>query len=156
MFHIYHMRRDTMWMDLFRRSYPSRYNALHFLPRVEDIVRIDRDTDEQYRNFTLVPGNVYGRLPVDKDGAAYLHFYCGEGDLMVNLPHGVIDALLEGTRDLDWLRRIASYANSLAQEAYSRQNIWCDDWEEDYDPAEEAWSDYWRCLEEFISEMSTQ
>lgn len=156
MFHIYHMRRDTMWMDLFRRSYPSRYNALHFLPRVEDIVRIDRDTDEQYRNFTLVPGNVYGRLPVDKDGAAYLHFYCGEGDLMVNLPHGVIDAVFEGTRDLDWLRRIASYANSLAQEAYSRQNIWCDDWEEDYDPAEEAWSDYWRCLEEFISEMSTQ
>ena len=75
---------------------------------------------------------------------------------MVNLPHGVIDAMLEGTRDLDWLRRIASYANSLAQEAYSRQNIWCDDWEEDYDPAEEAWSDYWRCLEEFISEMSTQ
>ena len=53
MFHIYHMRRDTMWMDLFRRSYPSRYNALHFLPRVEDIVRIDRDTDERIATSLL-------------------------------------------------------------------------------------------------------
>lgn len=152
----YHTDEKMTWMELFRSSYPSRYNALHFLPRVDEVVRTDRYTGEQYRNFTLVPGNVYGRLPVDKEGAAYLHFYCGEGDLMVNLPHGVIDAVLEGTRDLDWLRSIASYANSLAQEAYSRQNIWCDDWEEYYDPAEEAWSDYWSCLEEFISEMSTQ
>lgn len=146
----YHTDEKITWMELFRSSYPSRYNKLHFLPRVDEVVRTDRYTGNQYRNFTLVPGNVYGRLPVDKEGDAYLHFYCGEGDLMVNLPHGVIDAVLEGTRDLDWLRSIASYANSLAQEAYSCQDRWSDDWD-----AEEASLDYRMGIEEFISEMST-
>ena len=153
-FHIYHRADDCSWMELFRNSYPDRYNRLHFLPKVDETVRIDRSTGERYRNFELAPGNIYGRLPMDQNQYAYLHFACGEGDLMVNLPYSVIDAVLEGVRDLDWLRRIASYANSLAQEAYSRQNRWSDDWDEDYAPAEEAWSDYWRCLEEFISEMS--
>ena len=146
----YHTDTEMTWMELFRSSYPSRYNTLHFLPRVDEVVRTDRYTGEQYRNFTLVPGNVYGRLPVDEKQVAYLHFYCGEGDLMVNVPHHVIDAVLEGTRDLEWLRDIASYANMLSQDIY-RNNNWSYDEDDDYDPVEDAWMSYWANLEEFIS-----
>ena len=148
-FHIYHMGENTTWMELFRSSYPSRYNKLHFLPKVEEVVRTDRDTGEQYNNFTLVPGNVYGRLPVNKEHGAYLHFSCEEGDLMVNVPHSVIDAVLEGKRDLEWLRDISSYANMLSQDIY-RNNWSCDDEDDDYDY--DAWMSYWANLEEFVSE----
>jgi hypothetical protein len=151
-YHIYHMKENMTWMDLFRTSYPSRYNILHFLPKVEDVVREDRDTGEQYRNFTLVPQNVYGRLPVNKDQCAYLHFACEEGDLMVNVPHSVIDAVLEGVHDLEWLRDIASYANMLSQDIYRNNYLNCEDEDDDYDPIQDAWMSYWANLEEFISE----
>ena len=148
-FHIYQIGDDCSWMEFFQNSYPDKYNRLHFLPKLEEVVRTSRDTGEKYNNFTLVPGNVYGRLPVNKEQVAYLHFSCGEGDLMVNVPHSVIDAVLAGTRDLEWLRDIASYANMLSQDIY--RNNWSYDEDDNYDPVEDAWMSYWANLEEFIS-----
>lgn len=144
-FHIYHMGESATWMELFRSSYPDKYNRLHFFPKVDPVVRTDLSTGALYQNFTLVPGNVYGRLPLDRDGSSYLHFSCGEGDLMVNVPSYAIQAVLDGERNLEWLRDIASYANMLAQDMYRN---YCDD---DYDP-EDAWLSYQANLEEFISE----
>lgn len=148
-FHIYHIGSDCTWMELFQNSYPDKYNRLHFLPKVETIVRTDRSTGAQYKNFTLVPGNVYGRLPVNKESSAYLHFSCGEGDLMVDVPSSTIMSVLDGKRDLEWLRDIASYANLLAQDIY-RNNYYEED--DNYDPIMDAWMSYWDNLEEFISE----
>lgn len=146
-----HMNEDITWMELFQNSYPNRYNRLHFLPKVETVVRTDRSTGAQYQNFTLVPGNVYGRLPVNRESSAYLHFSCGEGDLMVDLPCHTIMSVLNGERNLEWLRDIASYANMLAQDIY-RNHYEDEDEDDNYDPIMDAWMSYWDNLEEFISE----
>ena len=151
-YHIYHLSEKTTWMELFRTYYPDRYNSLHFLPKVENVVRTDRTTGEQYYNFTLVPASVYGRLPMNREGYAYLHFSCGEGDLMVNIPSSTIQSVLDGTQGLDWLRDVASYANMLSQDLNRHINQWCDDWSDDYDPIEDANASYVSALEEFISE----
>ena len=148
-YHIYHMSKDCTWMELFQNSYPYKYNRLHFLPKVEQVVRTDRSTGGQYKNFILVPGNVYGRLPMDCESSAYLHFSCGEGDLMVDVPSSTIMSVLNGERNLEWLRDIASYANMLAQDIYRNHY---EDEDDNYDPIMDAWMSYWDNLEEFISE----
>lgn len=150
-YHIYHMGSDCTWMELFQNSYPEKYNRLHFLPKVDPVVRTDCSTGALYQNFTIVPGNVYGRLPVDRESSAYLHFSCGEGDLMVDVPSHIIMSVLDGKRDLNWLRDIASYANMLVQDLYRNMNQWEDE-DDDYDPIMDAWMSYWDNLEEFISE----
>ena len=69
---------------------------------------------------------------------------------MVDLPCHTIMSVLNGDRNLEWLRDIASYANMLAQDIY-RNNYYEDD-DDDYDPIMDAWMSYWDNLEEFISE----
>ena len=150
-YHIYHMSKDCTWMELFQNSYPDKYNRLHFLAKVEQVVRTDRSTGGQYKNFTLVPGNFYGRLPMDCESSAYLHFSCGEGDLMVKVPSSTIMSVFDGKRDLERLRDIASYANLLAQDIYRNNYHGCED-DDNYDPIMDAWLSYWDNLEEFISE----
>ena len=133
--------------------YPTTYDKLPFEPYVDEMIRTDTYTGVKYRNFTLVNGAVYGRLPEDRAAGAYLHLYNGS-DLMVNVPSRAIEAVLSGKRDLDWLNDLAVVADGLTKETVARATRWYDpdEYDEDYDPTEEAWLDYWNEIEKVVSE----